>query len=381
MKILYVTGENKVHHDVTQQLREKNYVDHIFLGSSWKIIDGDYYVPKLFGRHIGFRFLSSIVTHWLLFTKTYDFCVTSTENILRPVVAVILKSIGFFRKTSFIHDLRTIPVDYPEHLAARLHKKLAAELRFVDRFYQGLALGTDEMKRYLDAQYGPIKKPTCTWGQSGVMESDFRPMPGDAKLRSSFGFDPNDFIIFYHGSFGNTRGVVELIQGFALSRSEHRDIRLLLVGSGVAEGRMRDSIQKLGLNGAAVIQGQVEKKRVPSLISIADLCVVPLSDIDWWRTSSPLKLMEYIACGKTILLTEMIAHTTVVGNTSNYFWFKDVTPESISQALKVAYRSFREDPQQYYRRGRIEREKHIHEITWKARISSLEQFLFTLQKV
>ena len=235
------------------------------------------------------------------------------------------------------------------------------------------------MKRYLQTQHGAITKPTCTWG-SGVLESVFRPMPRDTQLRCSFGFHQNDFVVFYHGSFGNARGVVELIQGFAAASSEHGDMRLLMVGSGAAEGRMRDSIEKLGLSGVAVIQDQVEIGRVPSLISIADLCVVPLSDIDWWRVSSPLKLMEYIACGKTILLSEMVAHTNVVGHTRNYFWFKDVTAESISQALKMAFKSFTENPQHYYGRGMIEREKHIGEITWHVRLSNLERFLYGLRK-
>ena len=97
LRILFVT--DKWYRDIVQQLREKHRVDHIFLDLRWGIADGDYHVPKLFGKQVGFRLLSSLVAHWLLLIGAYDFCVTDYVSVFRPVIIILLRSLGFFHST------------------------------------------------------------------------------------------------------------------------------------------------------------------------------------------------------------------------------------------------------------------------------------------
>ena len=104
-------------------------------------------------------------------------------------------------------------------------------------------------------------------------------------------------------------------------------IKLFLLGSGDSFDKICEIIRTYNLQDTVKLHGWVDYDQVPEFISIADLCIVPLPDIDWWRVSSPLKLMEYIACGKNILLTDMVAHTNVIGRNGNYFLIREPTPE------------------------------------------------------
>jgi hypothetical protein len=78
-----------------------------------------------------------------------------------------------------------------------------------------------------------------------------------------------------------------------------------------------------------------------------------------------------------MLLTDILAHTSVVGSASSYFWIKDVTAETLAERVLEAYESFRLDRAHFYERGMKEREKLVDHISWENRSKRLEEFLAT----
>jgi len=197
------------------------------------------------------------------------------------------------------------------------------------------------------------------------------------RLKMEMGFEKEDFICFYHGAITNKRGVIELVDSFRIIKSRECNIKMLILG-GRSFDQSVDNILKIidrnNLQDTVRHHGWVDYAKIPEFISIADLCIVPLPDIDWWRVSSPLKLMEYIACGKNILLTDMVAHTNVVGRTSNYFWVREPTPESFAEKIEEAYKCYKENPHIFYEKGMAERERLVDKITWERRSLSLQEY-------
>jgi glycosyltransferase involved in cell wall biosynthesis len=61
----------------------------------------------------------------------------------------------------------------------------------------------------------------------------------------------------------------------------------------------------------------VKHEQVADYISLADICVVLLPRLPWWEISSPLKLMEYLAMEKPIVLSDINAHQSIVTKNSN----------------------------------------------------------------
>ena len=72
---------------------------------------------------------------------------------------------------------------------------------------------------------------------------------------------------------------------------------------------------------------------VPKHIAIADICVVPLPDIDWWRVSSPLKVYEYLAMGKPVIMTNILPNREIVPNDEDEIFLPDIRPETIAEAI------------------------------------------------
>lgn len=85
--------------------------------------------------------------------------------------------------------------------------------------------------------------------------------------------------------------------------------------------------------------------------------------------------MEYIACGKNILLTDMVAHINVVGRKNSYFWIHDTTPESFAKSIEEVYGCYKNDPHVFYEKGMMDREEFVDKITWECRSLSLQEYL------
>jgi glycosyltransferase involved in cell wall biosynthesis len=378
MKMLFI-GQEPWHEAIVTELRKDHDVDYVFKSDRFTISKGNYQLPKLFHVHLCYTVLTYLITNLLLLVKRYDICLTDYKSVFVPTIFPILKKYTNIINTSFVYDMRTVPVEYAESRANVVENLFARKVRFANRFYQGISVITEEMRKYVHNRYVHFNKPVGIW-ESGVDLGMFRPLPKNLRLKRALGFNDNDFICFYHGALSDRRGVIELVESFRILQPLQIGIKLFLLGRGMSQERLQELIKNLRLEDTVKIHDWVDYESVSDYISIADLCIVPLPDIDWWRVSSPLKLMEYIACGKNILLTNIVAHTHVVGSSSGYFWVHDATAEAFASGITEAYHSFTADSVRYYERGMTEREKLVDRISWEARAQSLLGYLVQLKE-
>jgi glycosyltransferase involved in cell wall biosynthesis len=370
-------SQERRYESIVRELRKRAEVDYVFMDSKLEVENRNYHIPKVLSRHVGYRFLASVMVHYLIVRNRYHFCISDYRSAFRPIFATMIRKFAKMANTKFIYDVRTVPVEYPDYRSKLVERQFARQLRFVNRFYEGITLITGEMRKYIEQNYASIHKPSCIW-ESGVDTSIFKPMPKNRILGSKLGFKDSDFLCFYHGSLSEKRGVIELVESFAIQKLRDESIKLLILGVGEGFGKVQRMIDDLSLGDSVRIRPRVEHCKVAEYISLADLCIVPLPDIDWWRVSSPLKLMEYIACGKVILMTDMIAHRNVVGENSLYFWIDNVTPELLAEKILEVFRCFSTNGAEFYERGMKEREKLISHISWEKRSEALEKFLLKL---
>ena len=289
-KILFISEERR-YERIVQQLRKSHYVDYIFKSSKLQLENGNYHIPKFLGKNIGYWFLATMITHYLLLRKAYDFCITDYRSSFVPSFFCVINNIRKSSRTKFIYDVRTIPVEYQYHHSRIVEDRFARQLQFANRFYHGLSLITDEMARHIEQKYIRMRKPHGIW-ESGADITLFKPRPKSINLKRNLGFEEQDFICFYHGSLSMRRGVIELVKSFKIINQKEKSIKLLILGNGDCYYRLSRIITEFRLNGAVKRRDYVPYDEVPEYISIADLCVIPFPDIDWWRVSSPLKLME-----------------------------------------------------------------------------------------
>lgn len=126
----------------------------------------------------------------------------------------------------------------------------------------------------------------------------------------------NKKVILYMGSFAPWHGVEDIIDAAGALKDKLKNFVFLMVGTGIDMPAYQKKISLLGLEDYFIFTGAVEYERVPAYISAADIALAPFNPAKSELMQkhgfyfTPLKLFEYMACGKPVI-------STSVGNVEN----------------------------------------------------------------
>ena len=106
-----------------------------------------------------------------------------------------------------------------------------------------------------------------------------------------------DTVIGYFGSIHKPRGTDDLVEALSLLRAEGEDVKLLLAGRDFGE---------VGLDYPWVdYRGMVKQVDVVDLINSCDVVTIPYKNTELMRMTNACKLMEYIACGVPVVVSDV----------------------------------------------------------------------------
>lgn len=137
---------------------------------------------------------------------------------------------------------------------------------------------------------------------NGVNPARFHPRPA-AEARAALGLPADGPYVGFVGVFAAWQGLDILLQGLAQVASAHPHLRLLLVGDGSQRPRLEQLVTDLGLRQQVHFTGAVPYETIPTTINACDLMVAPfpLSTRNRLAGVSPLKVFEYLGCGRPVL--------------------------------------------------------------------------------
>jgi glycosyltransferase involved in cell wall biosynthesis len=105
------------------------------------------------------------------------------------------------------------------------------------------------------------------------------------------------YLIFI-GSFRKWHGLGQIILAMVPLVSKFHDLKLLLVGDGEELDNVKKLIAENNLQDKALLFGEKPYHEIPDYINAADICLGTFTDKPG---ISPLKIFEYMACGKPII--------------------------------------------------------------------------------
>lgn len=242
---------------------------------------------------------------------------------------------GGFLRTRFIMDVRSVPVDTVGLKGRIVQGHFGAGMHLANRLYERMTAITPFMAETLRSDYA-VRLPIDLWS-SGVSIEQFDPAAVSAQaialVRKVAGVGPGDTLLLYHGSYGRTRGLTSLVRAMELVCKSAPNCVLLLLGSGPSADQLRHLVSDLGLERNVLLHEPVPHEQVRDYIAAADLGVLPFPRLRWWRVSSFIKLLEYMAMGKPVLVTDIEAHRDVLGNSPAAFFAHDGRPASLAAAI------------------------------------------------
>lgn len=272
----------------------------------------------------------------------------------------------------FVLDFRTLAVDLPAGWTGKLRqKRFDTSARLAFRYFDGVTIITDKMKSDLQKEVNDFQKLLCVWS-TGVDPDLFDPHRAGS-LKSELGFNGR-FVIMYHGVLSPNRGLQQTIDAIDMVRKSHPEVMLFLLGRGPAETELKQQIQQLGVQDSVRIHPSVPFEDVPKYINSAQVGILPFPDLDWWNTSSPIKLNEYLAMEKPVIVTDIVAHRAVLGKAKCAFFVSDHNPTSLARGIEVAL----EKAPDFLSLGTSGREIALSRFTWKKQALEIKAYFHNL---
>ena len=299
--------------------------------------------------------------------------------IIDPYISVfsfaLVLPLSMLGRTKLILDVRTIPVEVSGFRGFLRILLFTTSVSLAKRDYSGITMITPLMKKEVCERFNIDPARVGVWS-SGVSESLFNPLfhlTKSEELREKLGL-ARKFVVLYHGAFSANRGLLETIEAMAMIKNTNCDVVFLLLGAGPSDQRLRELIKLRKLEDNVMIHAPVEHSEVPNYIAMCNIGIVPLPDHPYWRTQSPLKLLEYLAMGKVVVMTSIPAHQTVVGNKKCGIYITSTEPAEIAESILYAFHN-REKLASWGKTGRRIVEEGY---TWDKIAADLESYLLSV---
>ncbi|OGL15641.1 MAG: hypothetical protein A3K12_13560 [Candidatus Rokubacteria bacterium RIFCSPLOWO2_12_FULL_71_19] len=209
-------------------------------------------------------------------------------------------------------------------------------LAYARRVFSGFTTISPMLRERLAREHGIPPGRIGIW-QSGVSLGRFDPSRVSAGRGAGLA---GKFVVMHHGTLGLDRGLPETVEAMRLLRPSYPDIVLYLLGDGSEEGRLRTLVRTHGLDNVRFAP-TVDHEQVPVHIQGCDVGILPLLPTPVMRSSSPLKLLEYLAMEKPVIVSRIEAFTEVLAGYPGAVFLDAVTPEAIARAIETAYRERR----------------------------------------
>ena len=158
--------------------------------------------------------------------------------------------------------------------------------------------------------------------------------PSEKKLSFQVLDLPSNFkYICFVGNLATYQGIEYLILAAPLILSNCPDARFLIVGEGSAKNEWMKIAQEIGVYDKFIFKGGVPFEQVPLYINASDVCVAPFKIYRNVKIGlSPLKLYEYLACGKPVV-SSRIPNIEFIEEQNAGFLVEPENPEELGKAI------------------------------------------------
>lgn len=238
----------------------------------------------------------------------------------------------------FVFEVRDL---WPASIAAVGAMKKSVTLRFLEQVEMFLyrraaaiipvtyAFKSEMVERGIDA--GKISVVI-----NGVDISRYTPLPRDPIAVTEFGLS-GKFVAGYMGTHGMAHALPKVLDA-AEQLLDDPDIAFLFVGSGAERATVERIVAERGLHNVRLIQRQ-PKERMPELLSLCDLSIVPLLDTPLFSKVIPSKIFESMAMGVPILMSVPEGEATrMIQDLGSGLCVPPESPAAMAEAVRLLKR-------------------------------------------
>jgi glycosyltransferase involved in cell wall biosynthesis len=140
----------------------------------------------------------------------------------------------------------------------------------------------------------------------------FRPdLNFSAKIKTKYNI--KNYLILYIGQLHGGQYAELFIKAAQIIIGHRKDLTFMIVGEGYRLKELKELTERENVDKYFVFTGFIPHDEIPSYIADADVCVACFEENDITRCKSPLKIVEYLACGKAIVASNVGEIRNMVG--------------------------------------------------------------------
>ncbi|WP_241558922.1 glycosyltransferase family 4 protein [Oceanobacillus halophilus] len=162
----------------------------------------------------------------------------------------------------------------------------------------------------------------------GVNTNKFKPIDEENKreLRKSFGYQSDDFLLFYAAEFNKNKNQQFLLQVLALIKNKVPNVKLLLAGEGPSLQNCMTLANHLGIDDRVDLLGL--RHDIHQLVPMCDVGVA--SSL---REGLPVNVMEMMASGLPIVAVDNRGHRELITNNKNGWLISRLDPIDFAEKV------------------------------------------------
>jgi glycosyltransferase involved in cell wall biosynthesis len=250
---------------------------------------------RLFFNYLSFIFSGAILGTWQLRnTKSDIIFVYATSPLLQALPALF---IGWVKRIPVVVNVQDL---WPESLEATGFVRNRFVIRIVEQLVKVIYRRSDlilvSSRPFEDFIQRFSPSAEIVYYPNSVDASFCDPSSG---LKSDVSALDDGFCVVFAGNIGAAQAV-HVICAAAERLRDHRDIRLVVIGSGSELVWMRTQIAERELSNL-FLAGRFPVQAMPNLLSRADALLVTLSDQQIFAATVPNKIQAYMAVGRPII--------------------------------------------------------------------------------
>jgi glycosyltransferase involved in cell wall biosynthesis len=193
---------------------------------------------------------------------------------------------------------------------------------------------TPGIKANLESVY-QIPGEKITVVPNGANTSLFKPLEQDA-CRKDLGLDLETSYVCFVGNLAPWQGVEYLVKAAPSILSRFPDCHFLIVGDGVMKNELLNLSRDLEIEDKFIFTGVVPYDRVPVYVNASDVCAAPFILARNAKIGlSPLKLYEYMACGKPVVASAISGVTEALEGSRGGLSVPPENPVALAEAIST----------------------------------------------
>lgn len=149
--------------------------------------------------------------------------------------------------------------------------------------------------------------------RNAVDISRFKPSK-NIEMRHKHKIEDHEVLILFIGHLEPFKGIFELLDAFNSIKTKHENCKLMIIGEGHDEQRVKETVSNFELDNSVIFKGKVSPETIQNYYQMADIFTLPS-----YTEGLPLVVIESMACGLPVVVSTVGGIPELVKDEDNGF--------------------------------------------------------------